>query len=320
MYPDFIASLQRGILLNWLPWFKVICRSMISGGTGQPWGRWKQCGQMSTSYNLFKFSQLGSCSPGWRSWIGFTGSKNLLIFFLQSFAFMSIFSWGSHERLDFNRGCKHIKNHFSLISNFRIIWRNFCVALIISIIVTMLLGVPGGLRPGALGPRTQKLPHGALTLLHIQVCSSARRFLQVSHILVAEKLQGTKWEIHDTAEAKCLRILPTRSCLQEQSLGRRGEQRGHAAGREVSDDFLMLASPLVENTFILTLLAHMDHKGEECGGEYQERCIPTGYLIWSSNRPLGYVGCVMEFLFFFFIKQVNYGSQRLAENWWESHS
>lgn len=139
---------------------------------------------------------------------------------------MCIFFWGSHKLLEFNRGCQHIRNHFSLMSNFRIIWRSFCLALIISIVIIMLLSVPGGLRSGALGPRTQQLPHGVLTLLHIQFCSNA---LQVCHILVAKKAQGTKWEMCDIAEAKCCKILPTCSCLQEKSLG----QRGYATGREV---------------------------------------------------------------------------------------
>lgn len=72
---------------------------------------------------------------------------------------------------------------------------------------------------------------------------------------------------------------------------------------ERSDDYSLLACPLVETMFILTLLAHMDHKEEELW----RRVLGKVH----SYRLLSYIGCVVEFLF---SQKVSYGSQRLAEN------
>lgn len=127
------------------------------------------------------------------------------------------------------------------------------------------------------------------------------RFLQASHMLMGEKPQVTTREIHDVAEAKCCRVIAKHSCLQEQSLERKGEQRGDEAGRRgIWYTFSMLASPIIEIMIILTLLTHMIIRMRECSGELNFIIRKNTYpwaILWVSNGPLGYVGCVVEFLF-----------------------
>lgn len=180
---------------------------------------------------------------------------------------MCIFFWGrSHELLYFNRGHQHIKNHLSLMSNFRIIWRNFFFS---TDLINCNNNVSWGFQEGSDLELWDPELNGCLIRHHLFYMSRFAqmpcRFLQVSHILVAEKPQGTKWDLQDTAETKCYIILPTCSCLQEQSLGCRGEQRGYAAGHgSCLVDLFHVSTPLIETIFILTLLlAHMNHKKEE---------------------------------------------------------
>lgn len=128
------------------------------------------------------------------------------------------------------------------------------------------------------------------------------RFLQASHMLMGEKPQVTTREIHDVAEAKCCRVIAKHSCLQEQSLERKGEQRGDEAGtRGIWYTFSMLASISHHWDYDhLNIVNTYDHKDERMWWRAelynQENTCPWA-ILWVSNGPLGYVGCVVEFLF-----------------------
>lgn len=90
------------------------------------------------------------------------------------------------------------------------------------------------------------------------------RFLQAPHMLVV-KPRGTHnmrniW----SSWGKMLYIVLKHSCVQEQSSSvkvSREDRRQGTGG--IWSSFFMLASTLTETTFLLTLLAHIDHKDEE---------------------------------------------------------
>ena len=90
------------------------------------------------------------------------------------------------------------------------------------------------------------------------------RLLQASHILVAEKPQGTMRESERERERERMSWsggeIPKHRCLQEQSLECQGRQRGQEAGSECLIHLFMLAPPHTETMLIFTLLAHRDLK------------------------------------------------------------
>lgn len=134
---------------------------MISWGQGKPWGEWRQFAQISVSYNLSNVANWANAVVTWdHEWV--SQGPRTSWYFIKHSVFMCIFFWGrSHEFLDFNRGSQNIKNFIAKDNLKEYFW-----ALITSVVMRVLLGAPGGLRPGAVGPRSQQLSHGTLTLVY----------------------------------------------------------------------------------------------------------------------------------------------------------
>lgn len=80
------------------------------------------------------------------------------------------------------------------------------------------------------------------------------RFLHVFHILVKRSPRAQNERRMIQLRQSVVEFNLHATVLQEQSLGRRAEQRGSTIGRQVSDGFSVLTFPLVETSFILNIV------------------------------------------------------------------